>query len=474
MLFHSLDFWLFFPAVFALYWLVPTSWIQARKSILLGASYFFYGFWDFRFLALILLSTIVDYVVALGMSRSNSQKRIALLWVSILVNLGILGYFKYASFFIDSAMVLLESLSVPCHLMSLQIILPIGISFYTFQSLGYTIDVYRKRLNAEPQLLSFALFVSFFPQLLAGPIERARDLLPQFGEKREWNFELIASGFRLFVLGMVKKVVISSAITTHSQLLYMNPNLRSTEESWFMAILFGIQLFMDFSGYSDMAVGLGRMFGIRLSQNFNRVFASRNFADFWQRWHMTLGRWFRDYLLLSLVRNGFPRNGAYILTFALIGFWHGANWSFVVWGFLLGIFWLLDYRTKWIERSTSWMPHGVAKTTQTVMFFALFLWVMQLFPARNISEGTILMKSMLGFAPSTAVAMKAVPRVIWLALALTYILEWAVPWMELIAKRSQTGGKIISFARSFVFLPFGIYLCMEGMWSAKEFFYFQF
>ncbi|MDA8979015.1 MBOAT family protein, partial [bacterium] len=258
MLFNSIDFWLFLPVVLGLFAALRTS--RSRLVLLLAASYFFYGFWDWRFLGLIILSTLVDYLVALRLDNQSTKEspRKRLVALSVIVNLGILGLFKYAGFFIAEAQALLGITSN----WTLSLILPIGISFYTFQTLGYTFDVYRRRIPAERDFLTFATFVAFFPQLMAGPIERARDLLPQLRQLQPGD---LSSGLQLFLLGMVKKVVISTALASHCDLLYLNPGLRSPAEAWLMGLLMFMHILMDFSGYSDMAIGLGRMFGVRLS-----------------------------------------------------------------------------------------------------------------------------------------------------------------------------------------------------------------
>jgi D-alanyl-lipoteichoic acid acyltransferase DltB (MBOAT superfamily) len=272
---------MFLPVVLFTYWMVPRRCVQGRNLILLVASYIFYAYWDYRFLGLIVFSTLVDYAAALFIqaSEQTGRKRSALI-LSLIVNLGILGYFKYFDFFIESALTVLNQLGFSGQYTSLGIILPVGISFYTFQSMSYTIDVFRKRQKAERNPLYVALYVAFFPQLMAGPIERAGTFIPQLKDQRELYFGNLIKGFHRFLLGMVKKVVVSGPITAYTTLQWLNPALRSTEEVWFMSILFFLALLMDFSGYSDMAIGIARMFGIQLSENFTHVFKAKTLRRF--------------------------------------------------------------------------------------------------------------------------------------------------------------------------------------------------
>jgi len=471
MLFNSIDFLLFLPVVLGLHWALP----RARRWILLVASYVFYGFWDASFLGLIMLSTAIDYLVGRAlMGTEDAGKRKVWLLASILANLSILTLFKYANFFIAEARTFFGLEGD----WALDMILPVGISFYTFQTLGYTLDVYRRRIPAERNLLTFAVFVAFFPQLMAGPIERARDLLPQL---RNPGRSDLSGGFRLFLLGLVKKTFISTTLAAHCDLLYLNPALRSPGEAWWMGLLMFMHILMDFSGYSDMALGLGRMFGIRLSPNFNNVLASRSFPDFWRRWHMTLGRWFRDYVLLPLHRAGVPRPAAYLLTFSLIGFWHGASWNFIIWGTLMGVLWLLD---SWRTRSRTPSPSPSPSPSQFPSPFPTqfqfpfqlstllsFIFIGQFFPTSTPSDALALMSSMVGWGPDAPLPFVPVPMAVWLALSLGFLLEWAVPrW----AVWSEAQPVATLWIQSLILVPAGLALAMESLNVAREFVYFQF
>lgn len=335
MLFNSFEFLLFLPVVFLLYWFLFKR-LKPQNLLILIASYVFYGWWDWRFLSLILASTILDYSVGIALSKTEiKRKRKLLLYVSILFNLGLLGFFKYYNFFIDNWIDLWSNLGVTMNRSSLNIILPVGISFYTFQTLSYTIDVYRKKIDATHNFIAFSSFVSFFPQLVAGPIERASNLLPQFYKKRTFDYNLAVSGVRLILWGLFKKIVIADNCAMFVNEIYGNYENQSGLTLILGAIYFTFQIYGDFSGYSDIAIGTARLFGFKLMRNFNYPYFSRDIAEFWRRWHISLSTWFRDYLYIPLggsrgtrfnqVRNVF-------IIFLVSGFWHGANWTFLFWG----------------------------------------------------------------------------------------------------------------------------------------------
>jgi len=344
MIFNSLDFAVFLPIVFILYWFVTNNNLKFQNFLIFSASYLFYGWWDWRFLALILFSTIIDYNIALKLRNYKKQsKRKVLLCLSIFVNLGILGFFKYYNFFLDnflsSFLFFGREISAP----SLNIILPVGISFYTFQTLSYTIDVYRRNLEPTNNFIAFSAFVSFFPQLVAGPIERATNLLPQFYQKRRFNYYKAVDGLRQILWGLFKKVVIADNCAEYANQIFNNSSNLNGSTLFLGAIFFTFQIYCDFSGYSDIAIGTSRLFGFDLKRNFNFPYFSRDIAEFWRRWHISLSTWFRDYLYIPL---GGSRGGTYYKvrnTFAIFivsGFWHGANWTFIVWGILNAIYFL--------------------------------------------------------------------------------------------------------------------------------------
>lgn len=344
MLFNSLDFAIFLPIVFALYWLLDRSNVRYQNVLIVAASYFFYGWWDWRFLSLILFSTIVDYTVGNGLKNTEENlKRKMLLWTSIVVNLGFLGFFKYYNFFLDNFIEAFSFFGGEFSSQSLKIILPVGISFYTFQTLSYTIDVYKKNLEPTKDFISFAAFVSFFPQLVAGPIERATNLLPQFYDKRKFDYSKAVDGLRQILWGLFKKVVIADNCAEYANMIFNNSAEHSGSTLVLGAVFFTFQIYGDFSGYSDIAIGVSRLFGFDLMKNFAFPYFSRDIAEFWRRWHISLSTWFRDYLYIPL---GGSRGGKWMQvrnTFAIFivsGFWHGANWTFIVWGALNAIYFL--------------------------------------------------------------------------------------------------------------------------------------
>ena len=348
MLFNSIEFLLFLPIVFVLYWFVFNTNLKAQNSLILVSSYVFYGWWDYRFLSLIFLSTIVDYIIGLNIPKHDSDKKQKfLLWCSVLFNLGVLGFFKYYNFFVDSWIDLFSSIGYEIKsVWSLNIILPVGISFYTFQTMSYTIDIYKKKLNPTKDFISFASFVSFFPQLVAGPIERASNLLPQILKKRSFKYEQGIQGFRLIIWGMFKKVVIADSLAPIVDGTFNNYQDFGGGTLWMGAIYFGLQIYCDFSGYSDIAIGTSKLFGFELMSNFKFPYFSRNIGEFWRRWHISLSTWFRDYLYIPLggSKHGKLRSIRNIFVIFLVsGFWHGANWTFIVWGVYHSILFLPSF-----------------------------------------------------------------------------------------------------------------------------------
>lgn len=344
MLFNSLDFALFLPIVFALYWFVFQKNLRAQNALVFIASYVFYGWWDWRFLSLILFSTAVDFLVGIQLGRIvKSNHRKAWLWVSILVNLGFLGFFKYYNFFLENFSAAFSLLGHPLSIRGLDIVLPVGISFYTFQTMSYSIDVYRNKLNPTSDFIAFGAFVSFFPQLVAGPIERASNLLPQFYAKRNFNYSKSVDGCRQILWGLFKKVVIADNCALYVNQVFENYQDFSGSTLLIAAVFFAFQIYGDFSGYSDIAIGTAKLFGFTLMQNFAFPYFSRDIAEFWRRWHISLSTWFRDYVYIPL---GGSRGGKWqqvrntFIIFLVSGVWHGANWTFVMWGALNAVYFL--------------------------------------------------------------------------------------------------------------------------------------
>jgi len=405
MLFNSLEFFIFLPIVFILYWFVTNKSLAFQNILVLLASYVFYGWWDYRFLALIVLSTIVDYIVGLKIyaSQQKLQKKI---WLgfSMAFNLSLLGFFKYYNFFIDSWVNLLSSIGYTTeNIWTLKVILPVGISFYTFQTMSYSIDIYRQSLKPTKDFIGFAAFVSFFPQLVAGPIERASNLLPQILKKRIFNKTEAIKGIELIVWGLFKKVVIADSLAPTVNHIFENYEDMSGGTLVLGAIFFAFQIYGDFSGYSDIAIGTAKLFGFNLMTNFNFPYFSKSIGEFWRKWHISLSTWFRDYLYIPLggskegklkgVRNVFA-------IFLVSGFWHGANWTFVVWGGIHALLFIpsfiLGTNRKDIENKLK--QHSVfgflKNTTMIVFTFSIVTFAWIFFRANSISHAIGYLKGM--------------------------------------------------------------------------------
>lgn len=395
MLFNSIDFAIFLPVVFLLYWFVTNQNLKAQNLLVVLASYVFYGWWDWRFLSLILISTMVDYFVGLGLLKQKKpQKRKLLLWLSILVNLGFLGFFKYYNFFLENFIEAFSILGYKMKADTMNIVLPVGISFYTFQTLSYTIDVYKRKLEPTRDFIAFAAFVSFFPQLVAGPIERAKNLLPQFYRKRNFDYSKATDGLRQILWGLFKKVVIADTAAVFVNAIFANHPAYSGSELLLGGIFFAFQIYGDFSGYSDIAIGTARLFGFDLMRNFAFPYFSRDIAEFWRRWHISLSTWFRDYLYIPLggsrVNNLLKIRNIFVI-FVVSGFWHGASWTFIAWGFLNALYFLplmlFERNRKNIEivANNNYLP-SFRELAGILTTFALTVLAWIFFRAENIGH----------------------------------------------------------------------------------------
>jgi alginate O-acetyltransferase complex protein AlgI len=342
MLFNSIDFAFFLPVVFLLYWFVTNKSLKAQNLLLLFASYFFYACWDWRFLFLLFFSTLLDYYTGLKIADAqNLRMRKFWLWLSISVNLGFLGVFKYYNFFAQSFAEAIAHVGFQVNPWTLKVILPVGISFYTFHGLSYVIDIYYQKIKPEKNFVDYSVFVSFFPLLVAGPIERATHLLPQIKKERTFDYAKAVDGLRQILWGLFKKIVIADQCAEYANLIFNNYTDYSGTTLLLGAVLFAFQIYGDFSGYSDIALGTARLFGIELLRNFAFPYFSRDIAEFWRRWHISLSSWFRDYLYIPL---GGSKGGKWMrvrntfIIFLVSGFWHGANWTFIVWGLLNALY----------------------------------------------------------------------------------------------------------------------------------------
>ena len=337
MLFNSFEFLLFLPIVFYLYWFVFSKTLRWQNILILIASYFFYGWWSFQFMGLLVLSTLLDYFYGFGVASPNRKKAKVTLWLSIINNLGVLGIFKYYNFFATQFQEGLELLGLHANPVLINIALPIGISFYTFHGMSYVFDIYRGKQAPVSNFIDYAVFVSFFPLLVAGPIERANHLLPQVQKRRVYNYAQAVEGCRLILWGMFKKVVIADSLATTVDTIMGNYQHFNGITLLNGAIAFSFQIYGDFSGYSDIALGTAKLFGFELLSNFKFPYFSRDIAEFWRRWHISLSSWFRDYLYIPLGGSTLGKSKAIRNTFIIFlvsGFWHGAKWNFIVWGFI--------------------------------------------------------------------------------------------------------------------------------------------
>lgn len=342
MLFNSINFALFLPVVFVLYWFVFKKDLRLQNLLLLAASYFFYACWDWRFLFLLIFSTLLDYLTGLKIAEATKpQWKKFWFWLSISINLGFLGVFKYFNFFSASFAEAISNLGLQVNPWTLNVILPIGISFYTFHGLSYVIDIYKDRIKPERNFIDYSVFVSFFPLLVAGPIERATHLLPQIKTRRTFEYTKGVDGLRQILWGLFKKIVIADNCAYFANLIFDDSAHQSGSMLVLGALFFTFQIYGDFSGYSDIALGTARLFGIELLKNFSFPYFSRDIAEFWRRWHISLSSWFRDYVYIPC---GGSKGGTWMkirntfIIFILSGFWHGANWTFIIWGFLNALY----------------------------------------------------------------------------------------------------------------------------------------
>ena len=431
MMFNSVDFAIFLPIVLILYWYVTNNNLKMQNLLIVAASYFFYGWWDWRFLSLILFSTLVDYLVGKRLLKENIQlKRKIILWISIIVNLGFLGFFKYYNFFLDNFISAFTFFGTEIRANSLDVILPVGISFYTFQTLSYSIDVYNRKLQPTTDFIAFSAFVSFFPQLVAGPIERATQLLPQFYKKRVFDYSKAVDGMRQILWGLFKKIVIADNCAEYANLIFNNSEDLSGSTLVMGALFFTFQIYCDFSGYSDIAIGTSRLFGFELMRNFNFPYFSRDIAEFWRRWHISLSTWFRDYLYIPL---GGSRGGTWMkirnifVIFIVSGFWHGANWTFIAWGALNALYFLPLLLTNRNRRNLETVAQGKVFPSLKEFFMMLltfsltvFAWIF--FRANSIGHAFDYIAKI--FSNSLFTTPEIFPKTIILLTLIFILIEW--------------------------------------------------
>jgi alginate O-acetyltransferase complex protein AlgI len=425
MLFCSQQFLVFFSIVFVIYWIFP--WQRVRVWLLVVASFGFYASWNKWLAGLICLSTALDYALARGMEMTGSRRRRKLLLgVSLVANIGLLCYFKYANFFLRSLEQTLQALGAQTSLPVLQVILPIGISFYTFEAINYTVDVYRRRVQAERNLAHFMLFITFFPHLVAGPIVRARDFLPQIRRPKHWDWMRMNLGVQYLLMGLFKKMAIADRMAFYADPVFASPGQYGSGAVWLATLAYALQIYCDFSGYTDMALGSAHLLGYKLARNFNMPYLAVNVSEFWHRWHISLSTWLRDYLFIPLGGSRgskWQTNRNLIVTMGLGGLWHGASWTFVFWGLLHGIFLIFHrafqrlckrhWRLDWLMQS---VPGTVFRLGLTFLCICLG-WVF--FRATTFAAaGTILRKLAI---PEIGLAAPLHNRSLWYTVAVMVI-----------------------------------------------------
>ncbi len=458
MLFHTWTFVLFFLIVYPGYLLLKNT--RFKLPWLLAASYVFYGWWNPLYLVLILWSTTVDYLAVVGMSRSRRRKM--WLWLSIVNNLGLLGFFKYGGFVTENINSLLVSLRLPYEISEPGYLLPVGISFYVFQSMSYTIDYYRGNVDRESSFIRYATFVSLFPQLVAGPIERAKNLLPQLRQTPTITRDDVADGLSLFVVGLFKKVALADYLALYADPVYATPDRFDSPALLLATFAFGWQIYFDFSGYTDMARGVGRMMGLRLMLNFNNPYLATGLGDFWRRWHISLSTWFRDYVYVPL---GGSRKGELItyrnicLTMLVSGLWHGAAWTFVAWGAIHAAGFSL---TRSLEKSLFYRERVPTFAKQLFTFsFVMFAWVF--FRAATISDAWLIVSRIFAFTvadPACPILLLALVSSVWVY---QYIYESKGRWL---LRPSPVRGAIV--------VAMIIYVALFAASGDQPFIYFQF
>jgi alginate O-acetyltransferase complex protein AlgI len=433
MLFNSIDFAIFLPIVFLLYWFVFNKNLRIQNLLILVSSYVFYGWWDWRFLFLIAFSSILDYLVGLGlMDQNDPSKRKFLLWTSIIINIGLLGFFKYYNFFIDSFVDSFAFFGRTIEARTLDIILPVGISFYTFQTLSYTIDVYKRKLEPTKDFIGFSSFVSFFPQLVAGPIERASNLLPQILKPRTFQYSSAVDGMRQIIWGLFKKAVIADRAALYVNDVF-NTSSDYTGSTYLIGTLFfTFQVYCDFSGYSDIAIGTSKLFGFNLMRNFAYPFFSRDISELWRRWHISLTTWFRDYIYFPLGGNKFGVKKTILNTFIVFtvsGVWHGANWTFVLFGFLSAVYFVPSILSKKTKTMTKTVAEGrffptFTELYQMIITFSMFSFSLILFRSESIGHSMRMYKEVFSGSLFTVphVTGKAIVSMIFISFLV--LMEW--------------------------------------------------
>jgi alginate O-acetyltransferase complex protein AlgI len=477
MLFNSLEFIIYFPIVVAFYFAISPRY---RWILLLIASYYFYMCWNYKYIILIITSTIIDYIAGIHISREKVRwRRKSYLLLSLLTNLGLLFSFKYFNFFGDSLNFIFDKINVMQHLPELNVLLPVGISFYTFQTLSYTIDVYKGVKEPERHFGKFALYVAFFPQLVAGPIERSTRLMPQMHMHFKFDYERVKNGILQMCWGFFKKVVIADRLAEYVNLVYNNAGDYGGTHYIIATVFFAFQIYCDFSGYSDIAIGSASIMGYNLMRNFKRPYLAPNIREFWQRWHISLSTWFRDYLYIPLGGNRVVKWRWYynlFITFLISGLWHGANWTFVIWGALHGFYLVFAIWTANIRKKINGFIfgdkvalHNIVQVLITVLL-AWFAWIF--FRANDIGDAFLIIKNI--FTASTGpLNLFTFKADFFIAVVLIVILVV----IEILEERIQLYEKLQKFGKPLKWLLLVLIILaivILGKWESVDFLYFQF
>lgn len=477
MLFTTQHFALFLPLVFLAYWFIAKGERKVQNVLLLVASYYFYACWDYRFLFLLMFSTLLDFFTGLRIEGSQSEGwKKFWFWLSVSVNLGFLGVFKYYNFFAASFVDMLQQFGVEAHVGTLELILPVGISFYTFHGLSYVIDIYQGRIKPERNFVDYGLFVSFFPLLVAGPIERATHLLPQILKPRKFDYALAVDGCRQILWGIFKKVVIADGCAWYVNMIYNSPEEQSGSTLVMGAVLFTCQVYGDFSGYSDIALGVARLFGFELAWNFNFPLFSQNMSEFWRKWHISLSSWIRDYLFTPIAMEArywgvWGIVTALMVSFTLNGLWHGANWTFVAWGALHGV--VMSYEALTQKRRKRWaqkLPSALYVPASMVLTLAFWTFSLVLFRSPNLATvGTYI-------AGVFNASLLSIPSMLPAKLIGMIIFFFVV---EAIGRKQQYGLQFVgqwksSVARIAAYYVVILLILYFGTFGENTFIYFQF
>lgn len=479
MLFNSLQFIIFLPIVVAFYFAIPS---RFRWILLLIASYYFYMCWNYKYVVLIAITTTVNYLAGIGIGHTKKKfLRITYLTTGLVVSLGILFFFKYFNFFGNSINAIFEKMNILSRVPAYNVLLPVGISFFTFQTLSYTIDVYNGKQDVEYHFGIFALYVSFFPQLVAGPIERSTNLLPQFFEKHKFNYLNIRDGIAIMIWGFFKKVVIADRLSEYVNIVYNSPQDHAGWQNILGTIFFSFQIYCDFSGYSDIAIGAALLLGFRLMKNFRRPYLASSIREFWARWHISLSTWFRDYLYIPLGGNRVVKWRHYynlFITFLVSGLWHGANWTFVAWGALHGFYlvfaiWINTIRNNINKKIYGENPGKIYNVVQVVVtvFLAWFAWIF--FRANSIDDAFLIMKNMFVFKEGAEINLFKFNADFYISIVCIFILLF----IEILEERIGLWEKLKTSAKTIkwlIIIVLSLAIFILGKWDSVDFLYFQF